>query len=519
MRFFPLSAACLSCLGFGALHADEWPPAALTHPGSALPAFRTAPDGEAGPIIHATHTKEAAPAVKATPGDNSPVAAVPLRSVDKARANHPARAADSLHKVPDTPPPQPHASPEAPRPLTLPEAHQIALRKHPKISVSRLLALASWQGVDEARSGFFPQLSLNVAGVGTARENTRSVSSTLPVSSVADRGGAAVYFSQLVTDFGRTWNLTASTILKARADDRNVDATRAQILLEVDNAYFATLRGQALLHVAQDTVRERRILRDQVDALAKNDLRSSLDVSFADVSLQQAELLLSRTENDLASSSATLAALLDEGGVTEYRLADQSHAAAPEGNVHDLISAAFQNRPELLSLGLQRDSAAKFARAEHALKYPRVTAEAIAGELPYHDSATNENYAAFGVEVNVPLFNGKLFTAKAREADLRAQAGDAALHDARNDVERDVRIAWLAANNAYKNLAITTNLRQQAKRSLDLAQARYNAGTSGMVELSQAQLALTAADIDETSARYEYLLRLSILSFQTGMLK
>jgi outer membrane protein len=405
------------------------------------------------------------------------------------------------------------------RMLTLKEAHELALKKHPKITTARLLALAAWQSVDEARSGYYPSVALNVAGVDTARENTRSVSQSLQVSTVVERGGAAVFISQLLTDFGRTSNLVASTNLKAKSQEKNVDATKAQILLEVDNAYFATLRNQTLLRVAQGTVAERRVIAEQVKALAQNELRSSLDVSFADVSLQQAELLLSRTENDLASSYATLAALLDESNVTEYQLTDEFSSGKPSTDVFELIATAFRNRPDLLSLGLQHESAVKFSKAERALNYPRITAEAIGGELPYHDATTNQDYGAAGVEVNWPIFNGKLFSAKTKEAELRAQASDETLHDARNDVERDVRIAWFSANNAYKNMAITSKLRQQTKRSLDLATARYNAGTSSMVELSQAQLALTSAEIDETSARYEYLLRLSILSYQTGNLK
>lgn len=408
---------------------------------------------------------------------------------------------------------------DAPPSLTLTEAHAIALQKHPKISLAELLAKASWQEVVQARSGFYPNISLNMASVHAGSESARGVSTSLPVSAIVDRDGAAVFLSQLITDFGRTSNLAASTVLKAKAAERNVDATRAQILLEVDNAYFATLRSEALVRVARDTVRERQLISNQVTALAKNELRSTLDVSFADVNLQQAQLLLSRTENDLASAYATLAALLDESNVTEFRLADESAKARPAPNVNDLIAAAFRNRPELLRLELERDSAGKFAKAERALNYPRVSAEAAAGELPYHDPTTNQNYAAFGVIVSLPIFNGNLYWAKAREAELKAKADDQTLHDARNDVERDVRIAWLSANNAFKNMTITSNLRQQAKRSLDLAQARYNAGTSGMVELSQAQLALTSAEIDETSARYEYLLRLSILAFQTGSLK
>jgi outer membrane protein len=51
---------------------------------------------------------------------------------------------------------------------------------------------------------------------------------------------------------------------------------------------------------------------------------------------------------------------------------------------------------------------------------------------------------------------------------------------------------------------------------LDLAQTRYKLGLSGIVELSQAQLAQTQAEIAYANARYAYQTALAVLSFQTG---
>lgn len=407
-----------------------------------------------------------------------------------------------------------------PAPLTLEQAHVRALQKHPRISVAQLVALAGKQQVAEARSGYFPSVLANLAVVGVSdADNTRSVSTGLPVSAVVDRGGAAVFINQLLTDFGRTSNLTASAKLHARSQEENVEATRADILLEVDNAYISALRAKAVEEVAAQTVKERQLLLTQVKALEANQLRSRLDVSFAEVNAQQAELLLSRSENDLASAYTTLATLLDEPEVTEYALSDDKEPTAAMGEISGLIAEAFRDRPDLLRLRLELQSSQKFARAEGALIFPTISAQVIAGELPYHDAATNENYAAGGVVVNWPIFTGGLNSARKREAALKAKAAESSLLDATNNVARDVRIAWLNMNNAYRNMGITANLRQQAKITLDLAQARYNAGTSGMIELSQSQLSFTSAAIDETSARYEYLLRRSILNFQVGALK
>ena len=62
------------------------------------------------------------------------------------------------------------------------------------------------------------------------------------------------------------------------------------MLLAVNRAYFGVLRAEAVLKVAEETVKARQILTDQVTTLEKNKLKSMLDVSFAEVDLAQAQV-------------------------------------------------------------------------------------------------------------------------------------------------------------------------------------------------------------------------------------
>ncbi len=81
---------------------------------------------------------------------------------------------------------------------------------------------------------------------------------------------------------------------------------------------------------------------------------------------------------------------------------------------------------------------------------------------------------------------------------------------------RDVRVAWLNAQNAFDRWRISGQLLENAKQSYDLAQARYKAGLSGIVELNQAELNEVAAEIAYANTQYEYLGQRSNLSYQTG---
>ena len=145
-------------------------------------------------------------------------------------------------------------------------------------------ALAARQVTRQFRSAFFPTLSANVVAVGTANENTRlSAIGALNNPGIFDRNAEGLMLSQLITDFGRTANLTGSAKLRAQAEANNAQATREQILLAVDGAFFAGQQAQSVTRVAEQTVAARQVFLDQVSVMASNKLRSDLDVSFARV--------------------------------------------------------------------------------------------------------------------------------------------------------------------------------------------------------------------------------------------
>ena len=118
--------------------------------------------------------------------------------------------------------------------------------------------------------------------------------------------------------------------------------------------------------------------------------------------------------------------------------------------------------------------------------------------------------------MNIPIFNGFLFSARAREADLRANAAGEEVRNLRELIARDVRTAVLSAQAAFQRIGVTRQLLEQSNLALNLAQTRYQLGLSGIVELSQAQLAQTQGEIAYANARFAYQQSLAVLRFQTG---
>jgi len=404
--------------------------------------------------------------------------------------------------------------------MSLRQAREIALKQHPRISVANLTALAARQATKEVQSSLLPNIYGSATAVGTADpNNTRIAAGGLNNPLIYEREAEGITISQLITDFGRSWDLTKSARLHERSEEMNVEAARAQILLEVDNAYFSTLESQSVLAVALETVRERRLVLEQTRALATNKLRSELDVSFASVDYDQARLILAKAQNDLQAGFAVFSTLLGERRPQTYLLSDEPLPAFVTNDSSALILEALAQRPDLNQLRLQRDAAREFARAQGKLNYPTLSAVGTAGVIPTGNSHLGPDYAAAGVNLNLPLYEGGLNAALRREADFRAKAADEALRDQEDNVARDVQVTKLNVDYSRQRLALTEQLLRNANQALELSQARFKIGSASIIELSQAELNQTSAQIAAADARYTYQIQRSALDFPLGLLR
>jgi outer membrane protein len=409
-------------------------------------------------------------------------------------------------------------TPAQPQPLTLQQAEAIAIKNHPQIQAAQNELNFAQQQVTINRAPYYPNISGEITG-SQANANGRIGAGDLQASRVFNRFGQGAVLSQLVTDSGRTPSLVASARLQAQATGQNLTATRYTVILDVNRAYFDVLHAQAVIKVAQQTVSARQLLSDQVTELAKNSLKSQLDVSFADVNVSEAKLLLIRAEEAVQSAQAELGQALGSDQPADYQLVEDQLPPGPPGKADDLVMQALANRPELASLKFSRDSAYKFFDAERDLSRPTVSIAAVGGFLPYINATVPAEYESIGANLSIPIFNGHLFSARREAAHQKALESDQHLRDQQEHIARDVRVAWAGAFTAFQRIDVTAQFVRQAALALDLAQGRYNLGLSSIVELTQAQLNLTQAEIENLSAKYDYETQYSALQYTIGALR
>jgi outer membrane protein len=403
--------------------------------------------------------------------------------------------------------------------LTRTEAEQMAIKNNPRVSVGRLLALAQHQVVREARAAELPTATGSITAMD-AEDASRISAGSLTASRLFEHAGAGGGFTQLILDFGRTRNLVASSKLQEKAQDANALATTEDIVLATDQAFYNALEAQALLKVAQQNVDTRQTTEAQVSEMTKNKLKSTLDLSFADVNLSQGKLLLLDAQNNRDSTMAALDAVLGLDRQVTYDLADENAPLqSPPPDAEPLIQLGLQQRPDLQAQNYNEQAAVKFSHAQRDQLFPTISAAGTAGSVPIRPAQYyNVNWwGGIGVNMNIPIFNGFLYSSQAKEASIRAQAASEQSRDLRDQIVRDVRTSWLAANTAYQRVSVTAELLKQANLALTLAQTRYQMGLSSIVELSQAQFQQTDAAIGNTNAQYQYRLALATLNYQIGV--
>jgi outer membrane protein len=403
-------------------------------------------------------------------------------------------------------------------PMTLSQSETIALANQPRMLAAQLRAKAAAARVREARSAYFPTATFDATGVRVSDTETATAAGALTTSSLSDRFAYGGKLTQLVTDFGRTSALVGNSRSNAQAQEDIATLTKAQVRLNVRVAYYQVLGAEAVLRAAQAAQSNRHLVARQLNALAQSELRSTVDANFAEVLASEADLAVVQARSEVAQQRAHLTTAMGATQIINTALIEPDTPEPLPPDPDSLQSAAQNQRADLDAAEAQQRAAQQFATAEKRLRYPTLDVGGAAGEIPYHDRTLHDNYAAAGFNLSIPIFNGGLFAARRAEAESEA---DARVNDVREihlEITEQVRDSWQRANEAFQSLSVTARLVAQTKEALRLAQARYDAGLGSIVELNEAQVNETSAEISAADANYTYLSRRAELDFAAGLL-
>jgi outer membrane protein len=403
--------------------------------------------------------------------------------------------------------------------LGLQQAVELALSSHPLLQEASANLKASQARTEQARSLYYPQIYANantVAGAGRSNPRFLIGGGLLQENQTAFAGGLIA--NQRIYDFGYTQNLVESGQLAQRANLEDINARRAFVILNVQRTYLTSLKRRRLVQIAEETVRERGMIADQIQALHRQQLKSKLDFDLVRVELVNAESLLVKSRNDLKASFADLNRAIGFIGSDDYVLEDVSTDVRVTKALDDLISDSLSH-PELKRAKEQTAAADARMRATKRQFLPTVSAIASGGTYDPFDPRQNQPTGGWwtaGALVSMPLFTGFLIENQVSEARAQKDAADAVTTNVEQALTQQVTTAYLDTVTFAQQIKLAEEQVKTAQEALQLAKQRYKLGLGTVVEVTQSEVALTAAQTRLADAQYDYKIAEVTLAYATG---
>lgn len=406
-------------------------------------------------------------------------------------------------------------------------AIRIGLEQHPALRKAKESAMAADAVTEQAKSKYYPELNAYAIQTGgTIRPLSAfniAGAQNKPTSYIESAGFRA---DQLIYDFGQTAHRVLAERAGQEAAEKDILTHKALVILRVQQAYIHCLRQKRLVEIAEETVRERGVLRDQIALLHKRELKSKLDLDLISVELKNAEVQLVQAKNELRAAFARLSNAMGVRGPEEYTLEDVPASAILSGTLETLIQRALEERPELLGTTDKIRQADEKLNSAQALNFPTITAQGMYGVIHFSDAPTNQYGGAHpgqtnlwwgaGATVSVPLFTGFLIenrTAEAREQKYKAEQKKV---DLSNRVALEVTDAYVTLQTAQQQIKVEEKEVESARSALALAKERYRMGLASIVDVTTATTALLLAEVRLSEARYAVQAGSAAVAFATG---
>jgi outer membrane protein len=447
----------------------------------------------------------------------------------------------------------------APRPLSLTQALDIAERESESVGIAeRELARAEGER-RRARSSYFPQLTGSVSYTRTLRsqfsalqgdsggsaapppaecdafvprpglsieERLDSLEAAVECASNADPFAGlgndlpfgrensyrfGLSFSQTIFSGGRVTGQTQAANAGVRGASIGLTSARAQLLLDVTQAYYDAALGDRLVAIAQatleqaDTTLSQTQLARQVGNQSEFDLlraRVTRDnqrpvviqrIAARDLAYHQLKNLLNLSlEQPLRLTSE----LVDTGLIRTARLTQLVQTPADTGT--DVRAPVRQASEAVVSQqGL--------LRAARAQRWPQISLTSDYAEIGYPEDGSpfGTNYLSdwvVAVGVEVPLFTGGRIKGDVAVARAGLEQAQLRLQQTRELAQLDARNTQLQLEAAVAAWQASAGTEEQADRAYQIAEIRYREGISTQTELNDLRIQLAQAQATRAQA-------------------
>jgi TolC family type I secretion outer membrane protein len=382
--------------------------------------------------------------------------------------------------------------------LSLAECIQIALNNNPQVRASWQNTRAAAAALGQARGLYLPQADMTA---GMQRSKTQDLVAEEEIYLTTHNASFSV--RQLLLDGGVREARVGAAEAALRSADFRHNAILFDMALSVELSYYNVLAAQSYLRVAEDAVGQRARHLELAQAREKAGLARRVDVLQAKAEKDDAELAVVSARNQVRTMRGRLASAMGVAVSSPFEVLDVPEQVHPQEqrDIDQLIQMAADRRPILKAAVADVTRLRQAVEAERAARWPSVEAAASYGWRNTEFPPTGRNERSLGLTLQWPIFTGFQRTYSIRQSEAQLWSAIANYDKLLRDAALEVWEAFSGVIQAEEAIRAAEGFVESATESVTASEQEYEHGKATIVELIDAQTALTKAFNRKVAAR------------------
>ncbi|UHM89486.1 TolC family outer membrane protein [Rahnella victoriana] len=374
--------------------------------------------------------------------------------------------------------------------LTLQDAILRAFARNPQISEAAAQIRVGKGNLDEAKSAWYPQISLQ----GTAGKSHQTDSA----GSLSNNASAGVQLSQLLYDFGRTGGSISQQEYLSDSYRYSLYSTMTDVALSTMQAYLSVKRYQALSLAARDNIASLERVRDTAKLRADAGLSSQSDVLQAETRIAGMKATVEQYRAQQRSAQAQLTVLT---GVVSDNLPDLPQSLLDQKVTLDKIP--YESSTLVRAAQAKQQAAIEEVNQNEAQHWP--TLKVQAGRTRYENSGGGGSYWDDQVQlaVDAPVYQGGAVSARVRAAEGQRQAAQAEVEKAKLDINQKASTAYADMIGGQQRQLAGEEQFGSATHTRSVYQDEYKLSKRSLNDLLSVEQDVFQADTSRIGALYD----------------
>jgi len=402
--------------------------------------------------------------------------------------------------------------------LTLFDAIEIAIQNNYSLkSAYEKINLSKYQITENAAQGL-PQVSINTsysrqdpvtappptsgsgfgnnpqfaAFLGTARVNTFRNQVTL---------NQVLFAGFRIIDGIRLANINVNS------SEEEYRKTRQEIVFNVSNSYYNTLKAYQLLEALKFSLKQAEIHLEQAKKFEQAGTGLKIDVLRANNQLVNIQMQLSQAINNYEKSKKTLNLVMGRAVDTPIEMNIKPEIPDILIDEEKFIKTALENRSELRQLKIKKEIDEILVTIQSRATWPTISASLsynITDQAVVNGNSVNIQNLNYGINMNWPVFDGLLTQAKVQKAQNSVIQDQISIDQLQQNIILEVKQNILDLQESKERMLMANEGIKLSEEALRIAKKRYESGVGLNIEVIDAQNNLNQSKLNFINAEYDF---------------